>query len=78
MEAGRVLLPENAEWVCDFVEELRKAGPTAEYMDQTDAFSHGIGWFKKREMSNYFLEWMKGQVQDQARKEMQAEEASRP
>jgi len=60
VEAQRVILPENAEWVYDFVEELAKAGPTSEFMDQTDAFSHGIGWFKKREMGDYFLEWMKG------------------
>ncbi len=71
VEAGRIILPESAEWVYDFVEELAKAGPTAEYMDQTDAFSHGIAWFKKREMGNYFLEWMKGQVHEQARKEME-------
>jgi hypothetical protein len=36
------------------VEELAKASPTAEYMDQTDAFSHGIGWFKRREMGTTF------------------------
>lgn len=71
VEAGRIILPEFGEWVYDFVEELAKAGPTAEYMDQTDAFSHGIGWFKKREMGNYFLEWMKSQVKDQARQEME-------
>jgi len=76
VEAGRVLLPEAAEWVHDFVEELAKAGPTAEYMDQTDEFSHGIAWFKQREISNYFLEWMKGQVQEQARKEMESEKGS--
>ena len=32
VEAGRSILPESAEWVYDFVEELAKAGPTAEYM----------------------------------------------
>lgn len=77
VEAGRVILPEAADWVYDFVEELAKAGPAAEYMDQTDAFSHGIGWFKKREMGNYFLEWMKGQAQDQARREMKSEKGHR-
>jgi hypothetical protein len=46
-------------------------------MDQTDALSHGIAWFKKREMGNYFLEWMKGQVQDQARHEMGHEQRQR-
>jgi hypothetical protein len=48
VEAGRIILPEFGEWVYDFVEELAKAGATAEYMDETDAFSHGIASFKKR------------------------------
>jgi enoyl-[acyl-carrier-protein] reductase (NADH) len=42
-------------------------------MGQIDVFFHSIGWFKKREMNNYFLEWMKGQDQNQARREMEQE-----
>jgi hypothetical protein len=41
-------------------------------------FTLTIGWFKKGEMSNYFLEWMKGQVQEQARREMEQQQRQRP
>jgi hypothetical protein len=56
VEAGRICLPEAEGWVYDFVEKPADMGPTAEYVNQTDAISHGLAWFKRGEMSNYFLE----------------------
>lgn len=76
VESGRIFLPEGAPWVGPFIEELADF-PNVEHDDQVDAFSVVMNYFRKGEMGNYFLEWMKGQVQEQARLEMEQQERLR-
>ena len=42
-EAGLIYLPESAEWVSDFVDELASF-PSAPHDDQVDALVHGMTW----------------------------------
>ncbi len=70
VESGRVFPPEGQPWVGAFIEELPDF-PNVEHDDQADAFSLVMIYFRKGEMGNYFLEWMKGQVQEQAKQEME-------
>lgn len=43
IEAGRVYLPESAQWLHDYIEEL-SAFPTGEHDDQVDSTSQAINW----------------------------------
>jgi predicted phage terminase large subunit-like protein len=49
MEAGQVLLPEDAAWLAHFEEELF-AFPTASHDDQVDALSQYLNWVRARQM----------------------------
>lgn len=46
IEAGKVFLPESAEWIHDFIEEL-SAFPGAEHDDQVDSVTQALQWMSK-------------------------------
>ena len=46
IEAGRLILPEQANWLADFEEELFSF-PNTKYDDQVDALSQYFDWLKK-------------------------------
>ncbi len=45
IEADRVFLPEHANWLSDFIEEL-SAFPSGEHDDQVDSMSQALGYMK--------------------------------
>lgn len=47
VHAGRVHIPEVAEWLPTFLNELAQFGPTCKYKDQGDAFSMGLAYFRQ-------------------------------
>ncbi|MDH5664669.1 MAG: phage terminase large subunit [Nitrosopumilus sp.] len=47
VETGNVLLPKQAHWLNDFVEELERF-PRAPHDDQVDAFVHGLNYLRDR------------------------------
>lgn len=46
IEAGKVLLPENAPWLFDYIEEL-SAFPNAEHDDQVDSTTQALSFMRK-------------------------------
>lgn len=46
VEAGKVWLPERAEWLPDFEGEIKRV-PGAEYMDQADMLSMALRWHRE-------------------------------
>ena len=46
VESGRVMLPESAAWLLDFLDEL-SSFPTAAHDDVVDAFTQAIGYLKR-------------------------------
>lgn len=47
VEAGRMSLPDQADWLCDFENEVTKF-PKAAHDDQVDMLSMFLNWFKNR------------------------------
>jgi predicted phage terminase large subunit-like protein len=47
IEAGKVLLPERATWLADYVDEL-SAFPNGEHDDQVDSTSQALAWLTAR------------------------------
>jgi predicted phage terminase large subunit-like protein len=45
IEAGKVLLPESAAWLFDYIEEL-SAFPNAEHDDQVDSTTQALSWMR--------------------------------
>ena len=48
VEAGRVFLPERAEWLPDFEQEVMDF-PVSEFTDQVDAMAQALYHFKSKE-----------------------------
>jgi predicted phage terminase large subunit-like protein len=52
IEAGRVYLPEWADWLYDYVEEL-SAFPNGQFDDQVDSTTQALGWLNACPMPDY-------------------------
>lgn len=53
-DAGRVLLPHDAEWMPEFMKELL-AAPTGTFWDQVDAFAYGVRVYDENALSSWPL-----------------------
>lgn len=54
IEAGRVLLPERAPWLADYLGEL-SAFPNGEHDDQADSTSQALGWLALQRAPSLFI-----------------------
>jgi predicted phage terminase large subunit-like protein len=54
IEAGRVLLPERAPWLADYVDEM-SAFPNGEHDDQVDSSSQALGWLALQPKRELFI-----------------------
>jgi predicted phage terminase large subunit-like protein len=46
VEAGKVFIPESAEWLSDFLDELERF-PASAYADQVDSFTQALEWMRR-------------------------------
>ena len=54
IEAGRVLLPERAPWLADYVDEM-SAFPNGEHDDQVDSSSQALNWLALQPKRELFI-----------------------
>jgi predicted phage terminase large subunit-like protein len=66
VEAGKVYLPEDADWLADFLEEV-SSFPAAPHDDVVDALSQALNYV--RESGQGYMEYLRGTVESQARGE---------
>ena len=56
IEAGKVLLPERAPWLADYIDEL-SAFPNGEHDDQVDSTSQALTWLSAAKLGERLVVW---------------------
>lgn len=62
IENGFVHLPEKAEWLGEYVHELR-AFPNGKYDDQADSTSQALDWVKEKYVRYWFVEYCRAEAE---------------
>ena len=60
-ENGRVLLPQEAPWLTDYIRELTSF-PNAKHDDQVDSTSQALAWFNPRRKSRGIIDFYEQEV----------------
>lgn len=73
-EAGKVRVPEGADWVRDFLDQLY-GFPKLAHDDDVDSFTQALNYLNLGGGSTGFLDYLRKQAEEQARKEAEAKNA---